>query len=375
MQSFILKTAAFICSLPFIFLYCLVAQSMHIAMFGQPYPFNSLAFAYVLVTYAHLSYIVPPGTSAEITFCGKATGWWVEDGVVTLPNFLHITVSLMHGFAILFGVCIPYEEAAANKGRTNIEHFADQRLYRYNANVQMSPFVAACTRLVEGVIVWTLRTRHLVLMRLGFLGMVAIFLLASFDTLDTRARQEYNKMERAVSTSVKQLFSNDRSAMWLTVHTQLNECAIPPVMPAADLFEVNQETGTALFRKDLDGSGRNYFQYNAPNASGKSIRTVRQPLCATVPAGKEIFFATDRKPSCVINMRQDVGYMKKRTWFEKTEIFVLEGRMVGDRPATAHWNYLHHRWGEVNSSGYYLKAKALERSEIGAGQLGGLVCF
>jgi hypothetical protein len=356
----ITKSEAVPRSLAIVCAYVLFYQVVHISLFGAPHPFDFWTKAFLIGAFLRLSYYIPARTQAELTFNGKATDTWWNDGFCLVPNVGHMTFSLTGSdFGILWGLRFPDESKAQQDGKINAEVFADQRLPRYNATAQMTPFQMNLDRLMNLSVLWIFGRKHHRLMRIG-IAIMLISLIGSIAFHGTRYGTE--KLEQGIRTAVGQKSGPASSERGVLVQLRTTT----PAMPDDSWFSPGNQDSFMYH-------GRRYVRYQDDGTEFPVMR-LKKMDCVIIPAGKNVWLVTEGPPTDAFNMElariRPAPALLPETRWEKISWPIL-GKP--DRVEVS-WIFARKHWHTANAS-WGIKTKAMDPTTIPYPNLGGLACF
>lgn len=170
-------------------------------------------------------------------------------------------------------------------------------------------------------------------------------------------------------------FNKKEKASTVTVYVQLKEEKGFSTFPSNEYFRSTTKEGSDRYIHHED-----YFLYlYKENNDGKiPIVTAIKKMCVIVPEGREIkIFALD-PPVYVINMEDNVTYLKQYealNFFQKINATILSFFLKTKSYQTSNrWEYLASHWSETDHI-FNLYSKALSRKKLGSDVGGGFVCF
>lgn len=319
----------------------------------------------------HNSYVIPSGEQAELTLFGKATGLYLEDGWVFIPNVLHFTVSLFE-FAFLCGLRYDHVSSAAMHGRIDISHRYDQGNNNWNVNTDVGPFAAFLMKSFEKVGIWLFQKTHLIPMRLGFIGLIACVVISSVITTGHKAYSTGS----SVITSVGETITSGAQTLGIIPQSSASKEIVVldrGQRPADVPWEFFNPTRDPTLRETMPspGDGRIYYLYNEPTPTSIDLLKIDRAACVVVPAGRKIRLLSDRKPIYADNVEDRVTIVHKKYGFTLGSMFDNVLIEVTDWQ----WEKVHDHWEDVETKRHIILVKALESWELPKGSSGARICF
>ena len=293
-----------------------------------------------------------------------------------------------------------------NNNASFIHHYVDQRDMRFNVNVDTSLLAANATRVSGNIFTWFFNINRgapeLLFQRFGTRIIIVALLLGFIANVIGPTRQESKSswFENTVS-SVKQNIEEAKALASPTQATRRTETSsvqetrsstmssdpgvdvlvqlqkqAKPTIPEKDFFKVIQ--GDILYYT-LDSTGRKYYYYTEVPEGMVAMITVKESMCAAIPAGKEMRFVTNRPPTYAVNMKSKLIYLRKPehiSLLQAAGSFIFDGIQVSKEPLHlyATWGKAYNEWEAFDTS-YGILVQAITLDEIPKGGEGGMVCF
>ena len=214
---------------------------------------------------------IAPGTRAEVTFWGKATGVFWEDGPALVPSIFrpleeHLNIHLLWGLKKPFD-----EEAHLNKIAGNHYHFRDQTLPNYNINATGTIQQAERHRLLTNFIRWVLclnyKTTDTRRRGFGWRMMIAAYIIGwstNPSLADEPVRKDFSASistpSPAYKAEQKEHITNPLPPVTgekMTVLVNLDKLEQRPIFPPESYFKDIEELP---FPPEFFGD-RKYFKY------------------------------------------------------------------------------------------------------------------
>lgn len=150
-----------------------------------------------------------------------------------------------------------------------------------------------------------------------------------------------------------------------------------PFFPTNERFNIDHNQKIQHY---TDINGIRFFAYHRRSGEKFPIITVKEHLCAIVPAGEKIAFDTHLFPVYVVNMKDIVIYDEKMnsiSFFKRyTAVFYfLFGSLDKINQTSNTWEYLYNHWESVDTKNNYIFGEALDSKDILDNIAGGIVCF
>lgn len=300
----------------------------------------------------------------EVTFLDKGTGGYWGEGWCLVPSFLPFLRNIgPTGINFPFGLRNRRRKELEERRRNvDIHHYRDQDKMEYHVNVQTTMLGANTNRFFEGFFRWFFGYEKgrfdLLFQRFGFRVML-LALVAGWFTNQTTAVGEawdkYNPFKDEVVNATIQL-----------------DDGIPRPLPADHQFVWKK----GMPSLSMPGSRETLFVPYHEIPGKTPYITVKEKLCATVPAGKILGFDTQYKPVYAVNMKNDVVYMKRYETLSPLQRLIVSISGAKDYKTSDTWTEVVRMWDTVESEKYVILAQALDQESLSDKRaLGGMVCF
>lgn len=373
MKSFFItkQQAALLClilTLPYLFLYYMY--------FGNNYYSLYLTSFFYVGVLLHFFHKIEPGTRAEVVFFGKATGGYWEDGFCLVPSIMPVIHYI--NTHLLWSLKKSEAQGVYRIDRDiSIDQYVNQRRPNYNMNVQSTHVQIWLSRVIESIIEWFSGIQkgdeELVYQRLG-VRIIVIAILGGISANFFFPKSHTSNSFPFMSSSGDGLPKPKEGES--AVYSSLRHGRLP-IMPLPENFTPRPKSNTQLFFFVSQEDPRKYYLFHEPPLGGFHTVAIHEPLCALIPAGREMIFITKYRPQYEANMVNLVEYAAKAK--ERGILSTLSRSLLGleTKADLASWEELYNNWEKVDVDNYGIKVQALANDDLpeSSKNLGGIVCF
>lgn len=311
---------------------------------------------------------IEAGTEAEVVFFEKSfkpnKHIW-GDGFCLVPTLL----PLLHYIGIHWLWDIrknPNLIESQFNPNVNIYHHKDQRIPEFKVNSDATLFQSTVYRFFGNVTDWFFsldsKDPELVYQKLGFRIIIVAVVLGWIGNFFPKSQPNIpqNNVIRNKET-VTGLFSLIREK---------------PIkyFPSNEVFEIDYEQNVLHYRYHDDVK---LFSYHKVYGKDFPTISVKEKICAVVPAGMKIAFLSKIPPVYAVNMKSELLYDSKPEYLNffrrnGSIFYLLFGNESKFLETSGTWRGIDEHWERVN---YKIIAQALDKNDIPDGVLGGIVCF